>query len=117
MLASPCAPPIPAVPIPPPRPKSFSHSAYLPGRPAGPQDEYEWSGHCADRARNGYNSGMGEIFRRVAAISPVPIPRGPAIGPSPPADPAPPPPADAEAAAAAAAAAKSAAAGAAAILS
>ena len=28
---------------------------------------------CAQRAANGYNSGMGEIFRRVAAISPVPL--------------------------------------------
>ena len=26
---------------------------------------------CTDRARNNYNSGMGEIFRRVASISPV----------------------------------------------
>ena len=24
---------------------------------------------CTDRARNGYNSGMGEIFRKVASIS------------------------------------------------
>lgn len=36
------------------------------------QDEGEWSGMCTDRAANGFNSGMGEIFRRVAAISPVP---------------------------------------------
>lgn len=34
-------------------------------------DESIFEGHCTDRARNGYNSGMGEIFRKVAAISPV----------------------------------------------
>ena len=28
---------------------------------------------CEDRKDNGYNSGMGEIFRKVAAISPVPV--------------------------------------------
>ena len=26
---------------------------------------------CEDRKRNNYNSGMGEIFRKVAAITPV----------------------------------------------
>merc|ERR1711907_197685 len=35
------------------------------------QDEYEYKDMCEDRARNGYNSGMGEIFRKVAEISPV----------------------------------------------
>lgn len=35
------------------------------------QDEAEFSAMCEERKRNGYNSGMGEIFRRVAAISPV----------------------------------------------
>lgn len=35
------------------------------------QDDVEYSGMCADRAANGYNSGMGEIFRRVAAITPI----------------------------------------------
>lgn len=35
------------------------------------QDEREWTGHCKDRAANGYNSGMGEIFRKVSAISPI----------------------------------------------
>ena len=35
------------------------------------QDDVEYSDMCADRASNGYNSGMGEIFRRVAAITPV----------------------------------------------
>ena len=28
------------------------------------QDDVEYSDMCADRASNGYNSGMGEIFRR-----------------------------------------------------
>jgi len=35
------------------------------------QDESIYAGHCADRAQQGYNSGMGEIFRRVAQITPV----------------------------------------------
>lgn len=35
------------------------------------QDEREWQGHCTERAANGYNSGMGEIFRKVCAISPI----------------------------------------------
>merc|ERR1711907_208910 len=35
------------------------------------QDEFEFKEMCEDRARNGYNSGMGEIFRKVAEISPV----------------------------------------------
>lgn len=34
-------------------------------------DETVFEHHCKDRADNGYNSGMGEIFRKVAAISPV----------------------------------------------
>jgi len=33
----------------------------------------EFASMCEDRKNNGYNSGMGEIFRRVAAISPVEI--------------------------------------------
>ncbi len=37
------------------------------------QDEYEWGPSCLDRARKGYNSGMGEIFRKVAAIAPVDV--------------------------------------------
>lgn len=37
------------------------------------QDEYEWGPTCAQRAAAGYNSGMGEIFRRVAGISPIVI--------------------------------------------
>lgn len=56
------------------------------------QDEYEFGPMCADRAANGYNSGMGEIFRKVASISPVQLKRA-----EPPALPAlpgtPPPPA------------------------
>eukprot|EP00960_Hanusia_phi_P062019 765019-Hanusia_phi.AAC.6 len=35
------------------------------------QDEYEWKEYCSQRAAAGYNSGMGEIFRKVAAISPI----------------------------------------------
>jgi len=35
------------------------------------QDEYEFEETCEDRKNNGYNSGMGEIFRRVASISPI----------------------------------------------
>lgn len=45
------------------------------------QDEYEYGPMCQDRARNGYNSGMGEIFRKVAEISPVvPGSRPPLLG-------------------------------------
>ena len=40
------------------------------------QDEYEFGEMCRDRAANGYNSGMGEIFRKVAAISPILVPGG-----------------------------------------
>jgi hypothetical protein len=36
------------------------------------QSEREFQGHCSSRAQNGYNSGMGEIFRKVANISPIP---------------------------------------------
>ena len=35
------------------------------------QDMYEYGPMCTDRAANGYNSGMGEIFRKVAEITPV----------------------------------------------
>ena len=34
-------------------------------------DEYEYGPMCSQRAEQGYNSGMGEIFRKVAEISPV----------------------------------------------
>lgn len=37
----------------------------------GYQDEREYGRECEDRARNGYNSGMGEIFRKICAISPI----------------------------------------------
>lgn len=37
------------------------------------QSEYEYKGMCKSRAEAGYNSGMGEIFRRVAMISPIPV--------------------------------------------
>jgi hypothetical protein len=39
----------------------------------GFQDEGEWSDKCKSRAEAGYNSGMGEIFRRVASISPIKV--------------------------------------------
>merc|ERR1712146_800844 len=35
--------------------------------------EPEFKEHCDERARMGYNSGMGEIFRHVAGISPVKV--------------------------------------------
>ena len=35
------------------------------------QDEYEYSEMCQERAANGFQSGMGEIFRRVASITPT----------------------------------------------
>jgi len=35
------------------------------------QDDTDFESMCEDRKNQGYNSGMGEIFRRVAAISPV----------------------------------------------
>lgn len=35
------------------------------------QDEIEYGPMCQQRADKGYNSGMGEIFRKVAAITPV----------------------------------------------
>jgi hypothetical protein len=34
-------------------------------------DESMFAEHCRQRAEAGYNSGMGEIFRKVAAITPV----------------------------------------------
>jgi hypothetical protein len=34
-------------------------------------DETVFADHCSQRAAAGYNSGMGEIFRKVASISPV----------------------------------------------
>ncbi|CAE8635910.1 unnamed protein product, partial [Polarella glacialis] len=37
----------------------------------GFQDEVDFEFMCEDRKRQGYNSGMGEIFRKVAAIAPV----------------------------------------------
>jgi hypothetical protein len=35
------------------------------------QSEREYAGMCTNRANNGYNSGMGEIFRKVASISAI----------------------------------------------
>jgi len=37
------------------------------------QDEVEYAPMCEQRKLSGYNSGMGEIFRKVAAISPIAI--------------------------------------------
>jgi hypothetical protein len=37
------------------------------------QDEAEYSAMCQQRAAQGHNSGMGEIFRRVAGITPVSV--------------------------------------------
>ena len=37
------------------------------------QDEHEYAAMCAERERNGHNSGMGEIFRRVAAVAPLKV--------------------------------------------
>jgi len=38
------------------------------------QDENEYKDMCKDRAANGYNSGMGEIFRKVAEMTPIVVP-------------------------------------------
>lgn len=35
------------------------------------QEESMYDGYCKERAENGYNSGMGEIFRKVAMINPI----------------------------------------------
>lgn len=43
------------------------------------QDEAEWSAMCTDRANKGYNSGMGEIFRKVAMINPISKMPGPFV--------------------------------------
>ncbi len=45
------------------------------------QSEAEYFDMCTNRANQGYNSGMGEIFRKVAAISPVQLPV--AVSPAP----------------------------------
>ena len=42
-------------------------------RTSGFQDEANFKDMCEDRKTQGYNSGMGEIFRKVAAIAPVKI--------------------------------------------
>ena len=46
-------------------------SASVTGKFVNFHDETEWHEKCVDRARDGYNSGMGEIFRKVCAISPI----------------------------------------------
>ena len=40
---------------------------------SGFQDEYEYGPMCAQRERNGHDSGMGEIFRRVANVAPIKV--------------------------------------------
>ena len=35
------------------------------------QSEFEFRDMCENRKRNGYNSGMGEIFRKVCEINPI----------------------------------------------
>lgn len=48
-------------------------SLFFTSSPGDAADESEFEQMCADRKAMGYNSGMGEIFRRVAAISPIEI--------------------------------------------
>jgi len=38
------------------------------------RSEGEYGPQCGEREANGFNSGMGEIFRRVAQISPILMP-------------------------------------------
>ena len=35
------------------------------------RSEGEYGPQCGEREANGFNSGMGEIFRRVAAMTPI----------------------------------------------
>jgi len=42
------------------------------GEPANKEEMFKE--HCEDRAAQGYNSGMGEIFRQVAGISQIEVP-------------------------------------------
>ena len=51
------------------------------------QDEREFGPRCRERAEQGYNSGMGEIFRKVCAISPIVFPA--TVGGTPQPDPQP----------------------------
>jgi len=46
-------------------------NASVAGKSVNFHDESEWHDTCSERARDGYNSGMGEIFRKVCAISPI----------------------------------------------
>ena len=57
---------------PPPQAGRITTAAQRDGSKVMFQDEREWGPHCNDRAKKGYNSGMGEIFRRVSSISPIP---------------------------------------------
>lgn len=45
------------------------------------QDDVEYTGECALREANGFDSGMGEIFRRVAAVAPIAPPPPPLSAP------------------------------------
>lgn len=68
---------------------SVPNGSPTPGRvvrsPAGLtyQDEFEFGPMCESRKNAGYNSGMGEIFRKVAEISPIQVgarlPSGPDV--------------------------------------
>jgi hypothetical protein len=54
--------------------EGMDHNGGVPGRLTEKngkkfQHECEWQGHCEQRAKNGYNSGMGEIFRKVAGVA------------------------------------------------
>ena len=53
-----------------PTPGRISNASLF-GKSVNFHDETEWVGSCSDRARDGYNSGMGEIFRKVCSISPI----------------------------------------------
>lgn len=58
------------LPLQAPEPGRISTAA-VNGKTIPFQDEREWENLCKDRADNGYNSGMGEIFRKVCSISPI----------------------------------------------
>jgi len=57
--------------LPPPQPGRVTSLSRPDGSVLLFQDEREYAPQCQDRADNGYNSGMGEIFRKVCAISPI----------------------------------------------
>lgn len=63
----------------PPRPADVQPGRMLQANGFTYQDEYEYQPMCLERANNGYNSGMGEIFRKVAGISPIHVVMRPQI--------------------------------------